>query len=690
MSDDTSTKPKNAQADDETVYQVVVKTGDERGAGTDSTVKLVIVGDKGRSRSHVLTKWYTDTHERNTSFKIKLKDKDVGIFEYAVLDVGANSLGQNDIWYVEYVELTKESELAIKIPLHKWITEIGEVVLMTNTTCIPQKETDVRASARIPAIKDLQWSHAIVGVPGYIAAPPTNKYVHLNQNLKFTTTTGKEFKARVIKGKFDTKMENIKSLFTSLDSLEDFEKPTRFHKGERSKWVDKWQSDEEFGRQVLNGSNPGEIERCYKLPEQFPVTDDHVKGLLKRGKTLEEEMKAGFVYIIDHKLLEGIPTGIYKKKKVELAVPMCLLYVTPDEKLVPIAIQLGQEARYKFPIWTPNDATLDWLFVKMWFKNADMQIAEINTHLMHSHLFVEPFAIATQRCLSPAHPVHKLLREHIEYVCAINTFARQDLIVPGGAIDKVLSIGHGSSGTVELMHASARNLNIDDINIPKNIKKRDVADIPAYHYRDDALLVWNAVIAFVQAIIDIYYASDAEVGSDKELQDWIADIYNEGFQFVDSTDHCGIPEKIASKHELVELLTSVISAGTIGHTSANYLQYEYYHIIPNYPGTMVGPIPTEADRGAIDMARIMSTLPDESLANYQVFIMWILSQQYEEQIFIADYPRWLFSDDKSAEALENFRVNLNKVEDTISTRNQKLEIPYDVILPSKLPAGISI
>ena len=53
----------------------------------------------------------------------------------------------------------------------------------------------------------------------------------------------------------------------------------------------RWTNDVEFGRQILNGVNPVVIRRCTKLPINFPVINDMVKGSLNRGKTLDEEIK---------------------------------------------------------------------------------------------------------------------------------------------------------------------------------------------------------------------------------------------------------------------------------------------------------------------------------------------------------------------------------------------------------------
>ena len=79
---------------------------------------------------------------------------------------------------------------------------------------------------------------------------------------------------------------------------------------------------------------------------------------------------------------------------------------------------------------------------------------------------------------------------------------------------------------MELMRKSFYNFNFEeDWNFEANIEKRGVdLDLPDYHFRDDALLIWKAMKEYVDEMVKIFYESDQDVQDDFEIQAWFNEI----------------------------------------------------------------------------------------------------------------------------------------------------------------------
>ena len=83
-------------------------------------------------------------------------------------------------------------------------------------------------------------------------------------------------------------------------------------------------------------------------------------------------LQNGHVYICDlSEIMDGLPCreGCY------CPAPICLLYVNGANKLVPIAIQLKKTPGSDNPIFLPSDNWFDWVLAKMYYRNADAQVA---------------------------------------------------------------------------------------------------------------------------------------------------------------------------------------------------------------------------------------------------------------------------------------------------------------------------
>ena len=138
--------------------------------------------------------------------------------------------------------------------------------------------------------------------------------------------------------------------------------------------------------------------------------------------------------------------------------------------------------------------------------------------------------MALMRNLPDAHPLYKLLRPHVRYTMAINMVARESLLGPDGSIANVFSIG--IEGQDQLFRMSSKKFRVHWSNIKRNIKDRGVdntSQLPGYYYRDDGIKIWDAIEAYVSHIINQFYADDAAVSGDKELQNFAEDVHTNGF-----------------------------------------------------------------------------------------------------------------------------------------------------------------
>ena len=599
----------------QTNYKVVVCTGDMDNAGTDAKISIVVVGNKGSTGEHKLDKKWVDDFKKKAVDSYTFVDNNVGILEFVIIKmkkakmdkiVSALAPGDPD-WYLEKVIVEKGVQKQV-FPHYQWVKYHCNpkmetpLILQTRWTQLPQNDTEHGKTARRLQTEQKKalnvWSYDLpVGkiteevsahLPGFLLVPELT-YDALDIKFKWYGERFKEYLGlrkqlrNIALGSIIT--SGIKAIFDPIRDIEEFKEVTKEFTNEATPedpWLDVWDSDAEFGRQTLNGLNPVVIKRVKAIPEKFPVTDKDVGKLLTRGMSLREEAAAGNIYMVDFEILEGIPTGWKGLKKgkgaqLELAAAMALFYHEPsDDQLLPIAIQLGQAPGPDCPIWTPLDSREDWLLAKFWFRHADAQVAQVATHLASSHFLVEPFAVAMHRCLMPAHPVHRMLKEHLKFIISIDTLGRKVLTAPGGSADVSLTVGHGSDGLKCLIAKFYKRFTYDDLNYPEDLRRRDMMELPGYHHRDDCVKIWDVMMEYVKGMVDCFYEDDAAVTGDWELQDWVEDVFTNGFGKMTGTKapSLGFPAKLANKQELVMYLQKLIYTDTVRHTFANFYTFQ--------------------------------------------------------------------------------------------------------------------
>ena len=381
-------------------YKVTVVTGDIKKAGTDAAIFIIVVGDEGATKRQPLDSWYND-FERGDNKDYFFEDIDVGRIEYIIIKMEASSFNPgDDEWFLERVEVTKTGDTR-RFPHNQWVSpKDGDFFfIQCELTRLPlddSRKGRVARSAQAEQLKKLYpWCTLIPQengdpedmkgiIPAFLKVPDKGGYDNLEDKYKWYVERYEEYK-KLRNDLFSVGiMETIKGFFDPISDLEEFKEVTEAarssgflgfggpEKTDEDCWIYRWREDTEFGRQTLNGMNPVMVKQIREMPEKFPVTDSHLHW--PEG-SLKAELDAGKMFMVDYKILEGIPTGEYDGKKLELAPAMGLFYQDQEDNFLPVAIQLGQtHDKEACPIWTPKDSPEDWLLAKMWFRNADAQV----------------------------------------------------------------------------------------------------------------------------------------------------------------------------------------------------------------------------------------------------------------------------------------------------------------------------
>ncbi|MBI3272012.1 MAG: hypothetical protein HYZ53_23665 [Planctomycetes bacterium] len=443
----------------------------------------------------------------------------------------------------------------------------------------------------------------------------------------------------------------------------------------------RWRSDEEFGRQRLDGLNPTLICRCTALPAHFPVTDALVGGLLRPGATLASEMEAGRVYLCDYKLLDGLPSPAER----HLTAPMILLYVDDLNRLLPIAIQLGQSPAAG-PIFTPKDPPMLWLAVKTHCQVSEVAVHEVAAHLLRTHLVSETIYISAMRQLSADHPLNELLRPHFWFTLSINAGARKYLIADGGPVPKCFALGY--AGTCELLARAWKTWTFGRFAVPADLKRRGVDDkkvLPGYYYRDDAHAMWNVLEEYARALVANFYPTVEDLAGDYELQGWLRELT--------SPEWCGLPGLpvtdggMRSQDQLVSFLTQILFTVSAEHAAVNNGQFDYFGYVPNMPATFLLPPPTRKDE--LKEEDIAAALPVFRLASEQITMVHLLSQPTDQPL--GTYSKDFMSGRPDAlPIVEAFRANLAALSDKIRERNRSLSVPYTYLDPRQIAQSIAV
>uniref|UniRef100_A0A4W5NQ08 Si:dkey-17e16.9 n=1 Tax=Hucho hucho TaxID=62062 RepID=A0A4W5NQ08_9TELE len=665
-------------------YKVKVTTGEALFSGSSDCIYVTLIGTEGESERTNLDNYGLDFMTGMTGTYTVTNPSSLGRLLLVKLEKEQYLFLPENEWFCSKVVVTTPEGDVILFPCYRWVSR-GEVVELRGGKGVKifedelpllvdhrKKELELHKKLQSTCLYNtfrlivcvyscltISWIVYAEGVPHINNATEVSA---LPSEVKFSFSKMSEFIYTKIT---PTKIRDLKKKISLLEYVSEH-----------------WKEDDFFGSQFLNGTNPNVIQRCATLPPNFPVTNEMVQPFLKDGSSLAMEMKKGNIFLCDYKRLEGVPTRVVNGKPLSLTAALCLFYKNPEDKLLPIAIQLEQQPSQQNPIFLPSDSEHDWLLAKIFVRNADFSEFQISYHLLGTHLLAEAFTMSTLRSLPIMHPLHKLLIPHFRYTLQINLLARKRLISPDGPL---ANGAMGLEGLKELLKRAHSEITYSSLCLPENIVARGLESIPNFYYREDGLKLWNIINSFVRKMVELFYSSNSEVSRDSELQDWINEIFIHGFL---GNNKSGIPKRFDKVEEVVKFITMIIFTVSAQHCALNMGQFDYGGWVPNNPLLLRKAPPTT--KGRSSMNTILEVLPNISTTVNNMASTWLLSKRYTDTIPLGTYPDQHFDEAVPLQIIKQFQAELSYLSGSIIKRNATLTLPYNYLNPAEMENSVSI
>lgn len=450
----------------------------------------------------------------------------------------------------------------------------------------------------------------------------------------------------------------------------------------------KLRDDDFFVNLRLAGGNPLLITQVNALPSKFALTDSQYQSVMGAGDSLASAGASKRLYLLDYfqmgQLANARP-GRY------ITNPIVLLALTPArDTLVPVAIQLGQDPSSSLFLRTTDTTSPNywgWQMAKTAVQESDFLFHEPYSHLSRTHMLLEALAVATHRQLAPEHPLYVLLLPHFEGTMFINAGVPA-LLAPGAFLD--LGFAPAIQTTSQAVLNDRLTFDVYAHMLPTNLASRGVAnpaDLPVYPYRDDGMLVWNAISAWVNSYLQVYYLTDGDVQGDTELANWVTDVTTNGLV-------TNFPP-ITTIQQLANVLTMVIFTASAQHSAVNFPQWPYLSYVPAAPGFSAAPLPTA---GVVYTEKDwLAMLPSPLIQVLTVIVTYGLSAVLHRPLGVyvnKDFPFTpVFTDPRVTAPggpLATFRAALTQIESTINTRNLQRRYPYPYMKPSQISSSTNI
>jgi hypothetical protein len=262
-------------------------------------------------------------------------------------------------------------------------------------------------------------------------------------------------------------------------------------------------------------------------------------------------------YVVDLRILADLP------RRPDRRVDGCLAAFDGD--LRPRFVEVAGRRV------SPDDP--GWDLARRAFACADLHVHEAVSHFLWTHVVGEKLLLATLRQLHRDHPVRRLLEPHFAGTLQANENSGSRLLGEQGFFGRCFSAGW--PGIAELLRRGAERWRWERLILPQDLRERGVTELPDYPYRDDGLLLWDAVERYVGAVVRAWYPSDDAVRADPEVAAWSAEIGG----WLPSAP------RVNGVAALTEVTAGALFA-VVQHTLVNALQYDAFGDPASWPASL--------------------------------------------------------------------------------------------------------
>ncbi|KAG6545004.1 hypothetical protein Mapa_013696 [Marchantia paleacea] len=477
-----------------------------------------------------------------------------------------------------------------------------------------------------------------------------------------------------------------------------------------------WMDDEEFGRQMLAGINPGVIKRAKvfpptsTLPEEIygpatALTAQHIESNLwshGRKMTAAEAVQAKRLFTIDYHdiylpYVEKINAQTDTKRHIY--APRAFFFLTDNRQMKPVAIELSLppprngELKGQHKVFTPpafkHQHDCEWELAKLHFISVNFGYHELVSHWLKCHCVMEPFVIASHRQLSAMHPIFVLLDPCFVNTMRINANARATLIAcaPAGTIES--NFTPGKYGTEMSAVVYDKFWRFDRVGLPEDLLDRGMAEpdylapggvkllFDDYPFAKDALDVWNATKDYITGYVKLFYKTDENVREDEELQAWWKEIREVGHG--DKKDEPWWPT-CKTVESLIGVLCNIFWIAGPQHAAVNFGQYGYCGFMLNNPPMTRMPIPepntTEYKRMLFNFEKYIFRVTSSPQQTVKIMTtLKVLSSHAKDEEYIGQRldGNWT-SDPEVKKVFQKYSDLLGRLELMFKQRNEKTEL----------------